>query len=203
MHSTAGDVATVAVTAVKTRQTEPSNAKMRQQRGACKNMLGDHARATTDLDAAMQFGMDNALTYMYRGEVEVQLDQFPSALANLDQPVVKRPHLCYYWAFVVQADFKFRLGDPQCAVTDMDSAHEIQPLSYSNQAFCNMSISLQFTAQAMKVAWMQTEISALQMLCIAKHMADSRDDLANALSALDKAIAMQPKMQGVVNSAQL
>lgn len=61
MHSTAGDVATAVASFDRAAALEPSNARIRQQLGACKTKLGDHAGAIADLDAAIQLGLDNDL----------------------------------------------------------------------------------------------------------------------------------------------
>ena len=52
------------------------------------------------------------------------------AIADLDQAITATP---LSLSFVVIAVVKYRMGDPQGAVADMDAAREIQPLSYPHQ----------------------------------------------------------------------
>lgn len=73
LHSTVGVVATAVATFDRAAAMEPSDARIRQQRGACKDTLGDHTGAIENLSAAIQLGLDNALTYRYRGLANLQL----------------------------------------------------------------------------------------------------------------------------------
>ena len=66
LHSTVGVVATAVATFDRAAAMEPSDARIRQQRGACKDTLGDPTEAIEDLNAAIQLGLDDALTYTYR-----------------------------------------------------------------------------------------------------------------------------------------
>ena len=94
LHSTVGGVATAVAIFNRAAAMEPSNARVRQQRGACKDTLGDHTGAIEDLSAAIQLGLDNALTYRYRGLANLQLGQLQAALADLDQAIAKKPDHC-------------------------------------------------------------------------------------------------------------
>lgn len=129
MRSTAGDVTTAVATYDRGAAMERSIARIKQP-GASKNTLGDHAGAIADLDAAIQLGLDNALTYMHRGDTKMHLGQFSASLADLDRTVAKQPHCHHYRACVVRVQVKYRMCDPQDAVADMDAAHEIHPLSH-------------------------------------------------------------------------
>ena len=80
LHSTAGDVATAVAIFDRAAAMEPSDARIRQQRGACKDTLGDPLGAIEDLNAAIQLGLDNALTYTYRGVANIQLGQLKQLL---------------------------------------------------------------------------------------------------------------------------
>ncbi|KAL0051931.1 hypothetical protein WJX82_004713 [Trebouxia sp. C0006] len=73
LPSTVGGVATAVAIFNRAAAMEPSNARVRQQRGACKDTLGDHTGAIENLSAAIQLGLDNALTYRYRGLANLQL----------------------------------------------------------------------------------------------------------------------------------
>ena len=101
MQISTKDVATAVATFDKEAAMEPSNARIIQQWGACKNMLGDHAGAIADLSAANQLGLDDALTYTYRGETHMRLGQCNIALADPDQAVAKEPERHHHRDFVV------------------------------------------------------------------------------------------------------
>lgn len=73
LPSTVGGVATAVAIFNRAAAMEPSNARVRQQRGACKDTLGDHTGGIENLSAAIQLGLDNALTYRYRGLANLQL----------------------------------------------------------------------------------------------------------------------------------
>lgn len=188
MHSTFTDVAPAVATFDRAADMEPSNARVRQQRGACKNKLGDLAGAIADLDAAIQLGLDNALTYMYKGETNMQLGQLNIALADLDQAVAKKPNRSHYWADELRAEVKYSIGDPQGVVADMDLAHEIQPLSELDQ------LSRQYYIQQLADSGTSIEgVSTADALCRLARAKCSKADYEGALSALDTAFRLQPQ----------
>lgn len=130
LYSTHGDVATAVATFDRAAVMEPSNARVRQQRGACKGTLGDNYGAIADLDAAILLGLDNALTYNYRGTVNMELSQPEAALADFEQAVVKQSDpKGLHDALADRAAIKYLLGDFQDATADMQSAHAVSPLS--------------------------------------------------------------------------
>ena len=61
---THGCLATAEVMFDRAIVLEPSNARIRQQRGFCKSSLADDVGAIADLDTAVLLGVDNSLTFI-------------------------------------------------------------------------------------------------------------------------------------------
>lgn len=193
MHSTDGDVATAVAIFNRAADMEPSNARIRQQRGACKDTLGDPTGAIENLNAAIQLGLDNALTYRYRGLANMQLGQFEAALSDLDQAVAKKPD--HLEALLWRAEVNSRMGRIQDAIADMDLAHGIKPLTHDDQRLHKHYLRL----LAEDVAGVEHSPDAAHDMSNAEglyrqaHVKRGQDDLVGALSALDQAIQLQPE----------
>lgn len=87
------------------------------------------------------------------------------------------------------------MGDPQGAVADMDSAHEIQPLSHPHQIarqhyLKQLAESGTFTENSLDVDEDLSTADALYRQAHAKH---GKNDVTGALAALDRAIEVQAK----------
>lgn len=198
LYSAYGDVATAVALFDRAAVMDPSNARVRQQRGACKSTLEDTSGAIADLDAAILLGLDNTLTYRYRGVVYMKMGQFKAVLADFDQAVTKRTELGYHReALLWRAAARFELGDIQGAVADMDAAHEISPLSDADQH--NSQAYRQQLAKHTEVDTNEQGTDAVEGVSDADalyreaHAKRGKNDLTGALCALHKAIVLQPQ----------
>jgi len=193
LHSTAGNVATAVAIFDRAAAMEPSDARIRQQRGACKDTLGDPIGAIEDLNAAIQLGLDNALTYKYRGVANMQLGQFEAALADLDQAVAKEPD--HLEALLWRAEVNSRMGRIQDAIADLDLAHGIRPLTDHDQQLRKHYLKLLAESDAGVGPSADTahDMSNAEGLYRQANVKRGQDDLAGALSLLDQAIQLQPE----------
>ena len=207
LHSTIGDVATAVATFNRAACLDPTNARIRQQRGACKTTLNDFEGGQNDLTAAIELGLGNALTYKYRGVCHMLMHNLPAALADMDVAIRQQPDRRD--ACVRRAEAKHYLGDHQGAVQDMKEAHLLCPLtpfeqslrevftqalspqmthSLNSDAAVSSSASPQPPAQ-LPQGMQDAEAEELYRYADARH---SQQGTQGALAALDRAAQLAP-----------
>ena len=76
----------------------------------------------------------------------MEVGQLNAALADLNQAVAKQSnHKHHCWALVRRAEAKQRMAYLNSAITDLDAAHKVLPLSESNQVIrqrCSEALKL-------------------------------------------------------------
>ena len=102
MRGTHGDVATAVATFDRAAVMEPSSARIKQKRGACKDCpFVDDAGAISNLVTAVVLGLDNWLIYRYRGWCqgigEANSKQLLTTLIKLPQSRQTLSTMSWHW----------------------------------------------------------------------------------------------------------
>jgi tetratricopeptide (TPR) repeat protein len=110
-------------------QLEPGNARMRYAQGRAYMRLGDYKAAIDHYNEAIKLNAREPTFYLARAEAQVHLGQPRLALADYDRALeFKMPSTVdRYFAFVGRGYACLLLADNRCAITNFDSALEIDP----------------------------------------------------------------------------
>ena len=180
LHGQVGTFALAASTWDRAARMNPSNARVRQQRGSCRFVLGDTAGAIQDFTDAIQIGLDNADSYSHRSSTYSYMGDMPAALADLDQAVAKEK-----WnpeALSRRAALHGQMGNYGKALADLDAADAIAPLDALDQQ------QRQLFADVASGKTDATEVGFLNVdLTHAKQMVRMQD-YAGALPGLERAL---------------
>ncbi len=103
-----------------------SSARMVRERGACHAMLGDSAKARTDLDDAIRLAPRDAAGYNSRGYYRYMVfGEYGKAVADMDRAIKQDPN--YGFAFSNRGWCNYQLGDTTRARRDLALAVRKNP----------------------------------------------------------------------------
>ena len=173
---------------------EPLSVSIAEHRAAIKHKFGDYSGAIADLDAIISLGVNHSVAYKARGLANMQLGRFEAALNDLNQAVAKQSNK-EFQALVFRATLHHRMGNLQNAVADLDTAHQIQPLSdfdqFKRQRYLHQLVETSPVIEQSTDA--TNDLSNADALYQQAHVRRGKGDLAGAAAALQKAAKLQPQ----------
>ena len=195
IHDNNGDAAAAIAAWDRAAIIEPPSVSNIAQRAACKYAVEDYSGAKADLDAIIALGVNDSIAYKIRGLANLQLGRLEVALSDLSQAVAQQSdRVFHHEALVWRAAVHHILGNLKDAVADLDTAHQVQPLSNSVQATRQQYLrQLEETGPAPEQSKDATnDLSDADALCRRAHVRRGSGDLAGAVAALQKAAKLQP-----------